>query len=311
MPTAIDLSASPPRVAIGLPSLLGIGFVYWLVFLLSLEPDNVARALRAGAGLEWPRETVRILGASLLGCAATPLLWEQVRRFPIQGPSWRRHAVVQGLGASAMAVGLVAVSCFLAKGLLIGERRPLGLALREELVANGPLVAFCIAAFVALAHAVRFFQEAQAAPVQPPPPVEYISTIRVRERGGETWLDVKRIDWVETQGNYIALHAGGVSHLVRRSLSDLEAGLDPGAFVRIHRRTLVAFDRIEAMAPVGAGDAELRLKDGVKLRLSRTYRRNLDAALARAERPGSVQRQGGGGGARQGVQHHQDDQDHR
>ena len=56
--------------------MLAIGFAYWLVFLLSLGPGNVASTLPAGMGIAWSEELRRILAASLLGCTATPLLLE-------------------------------------------------------------------------------------------------------------------------------------------------------------------------------------------------------------------------------------------
>ena len=260
-----------------------MGFLYWLVFLLSLEPDNIARAWHAGEGLKFSQETMRILGASLLGCAATPLLLEQVRRFPIEGAQWRRNAILQCVGSIVVAAGLVAVSCLLADRFMPSEHRPLGLALREEMVANGPLVAFCVAGFVALAHAVRFFGQAQAARSGPAERSErYVTTLPVRERGRVTLLDMAAVDWIETQGNYLALHVGTKAYMIRDSLARLEARLDPARFLRVHRRVLVAADRIASVTSLGAGDAQLRLKDGAELRLSRTYRGRIEAMLTAA-----------------------------
>ena len=64
---------------------LGLGVVYWLAFLLVLEPGNLLRAIRAGAELNWSLEVVRIMGASLLGALSAPLLFALVRRFPVEG----------------------------------------------------------------------------------------------------------------------------------------------------------------------------------------------------------------------------------
>jgi hypothetical protein len=261
---------------VALPQMLGIGFLFWLVFLLSLEPGNI---IRAGANLEWSQEMTRILGASLLGSAATPLLLELVRRFPVEGTHWRRRVLLHAATSVAIAAGLIFVSCVLAGLFLPAEHRPFGLALREELVANGPLVAFCVAAFTALAHAVRFFERGRAAPAKVLA-TSYLSSIAVRERGQVTLVDLARVDWVETQGNYLALHTGSTVHLIRDSLARLEARLDPGCFLRVHRRIVVARDRIETVTPLGAGDAQLRLKDGTELRLSRNYRDGIETLLA-------------------------------
>jgi hypothetical protein len=259
-----------------LPRMLGIGFLFWFAFLLSLEPANI---LRAGAHLEWSQEMTRILGASLLGSAATPLLLELVRRFPVEGAHWRRHVLFHAVADLVIAAVLIFVSCVLADWFLPAEHRPFGLALREELVANGPLVAFCVVAFTALVHAVRFFERAKAKPVTTLS-ADYLSSIAVRERGRTTLVDLACVDWIETQGNYVALHAGSTAHLVRDSLARLEARLDPARFLRVHRRIVVAADRIETVTPLGAGDAQLRLKDGTELRLSRNYRDGIEALLA-------------------------------
>jgi hypothetical protein len=219
------------------------------------------------------------LGASLLGSAATPLLLDLVRRFPVEGTHWRSRLLLQAVASVAIAAGLIFVSCVLAGWFLPTEHRSFGLALRGELVSNGPLVAFCVVAFIALVHAVRLFERGRAEPAAEQS-ASYLSSIAVRERGRVTLVDVARVDWIETQGNYLALHAGSTVHLIRDSLARLEARLDPAHFLRVHRRIVVAADRIETVTPLGAGDAQLRLKDGTELRLSRSYRDGIEALLA-------------------------------
>jgi hypothetical protein len=280
MLTINDPSPAPLGPTGAFPAMLG-GFQYWLLFLLSLEPGNIARDLKAGVSLVWSQEAMRISGASLLGCAITPLLLEQVRRFPVEGKSWRRHAVLQCLGSLVVAAALIAISCVLADWFLAAEKRPLGLALIEELATNGPLVAFCVATFIALAHAMRFFEQIRQGRAQPiEPSASYVTSLLVRQRGRVILLDVDRIDWIETQGNYLALHAGSEAHLIRDSLSRLEPRLDPRRFLRVHRRIVVAADRVATIVSLGAGDARLGLTDGTELRLSRTYRDRIDTVLA-------------------------------
>ena len=281
MQTATALASPAFRFKSFSPQMLAIGFAYWLAFLLSLEPGNIASAVGTGIGVAWLEETRRILAASLLGCAATPLLLEQVRRFPVGGPRWRRNVLVQGLGSVAAAAGLVAISCVLASWFLPSERRPLGLALRQELVGNGPLVTFCITAFIALGHAFRFSETAGSRQVQATiPSSPHLTAIPVKARGRVTLIDVADIDWIETQGNYVALHVGRDTHLIRESLARLEAQLDPSAFLRVHRRTIIAANRIVSATSLGSGDAEITLKDGTSVRLSRTYRDRLGAILS-------------------------------
>lgn len=92
------------------------------------------------------------------------------------------------------------------------------------------------------------------------------------------------VDWWETDGNYIRLHVGGASHLIRMTAAAIEPQLDPRSFIRIHRRYIVNVDRIVEVQPWFAGDAIVVLRNGAKLRLSRTYRERLHARLgARAD----------------------------
>ncbi len=99
-------------------------------------------------------------------------------------------------------------------------------------------------------------------------------------------LELANVDWIETQGNYLALHAGPAVHLIRETSVRFEARLDPRRFVRIHRRTIVALDRIRDVAALSNGDASLRLNDGTELRMSRGFR---DAVLEKVgARAGSV-----------------------
>jgi two-component system, LytTR family, response regulator len=92
------------------------------------------------------------------------------------------------------------------------------------------------------------------------------------------------VDWWETDGNYMRLHVGGGSHLIRMTAASIEPQLDPRAFIRIHRRYIVNVDRIVEVQPWFAGDAIVVLRNGAKLRLSRTYRERLHARLgARGE----------------------------
>ena len=129
---------------------IGFGFLYWLVFLIALEPGNLARAAAAGTPLEWHQEVLRILGASLLGAFATPVVAVLMRRFPIEGHAFRRHLAVHGLGATSVAFSLIVVSCLLAPLAEVGDTRPFMAALPEHLIANWLLLAFSIAGLTAV-----------------------------------------------------------------------------------------------------------------------------------------------------------------
>ncbi|HKP16439.1 MAG TPA: LytTR family DNA-binding domain-containing protein [Gemmatimonadaceae bacterium] len=109
--------------------------------------------------------------------------------------------------------------------------------------------------------------------------VEYLSRIVVRSTRSVTFVDVADVDWVEADDDYLRLHVGTRVHLVRDTMGALETQLDPAEFVRIHRSTIVRIRRVKELVPYFHGDYEVRLIDGTRLRLSRSYRARLGAAL--------------------------------
>jgi two-component system LytT family response regulator len=108
----------------------------------------------------------------------------------------------------------------------------------------------------------------------------YIARFLVSDGDGERPLSVAEVEWIEAAGDYVRLHVGTDYHLVRDSMSHLEEVLDPRLFGRIHRGAIVRFDRVQEISPTHHGDAEVRLKDGTVLRLSRSYRDAFRKALS-------------------------------
>ena len=80
------------------------------------------------------------------------------------------------------------------------------------------------------------------------------------------------VDWIEAAGNYVRLHAGSESHLMRATMHAVEEQLAGSSFVRIHRSTIVNIDRIRELRPTFAGDYVVVLRNDERLTLSRTYR---------------------------------------
>lgn len=79
------------------------------------------------------------------------------------------------------------------------------------------------------------------------------------------------IDWIEADGNYLRLWTGDRSHLVRETMKAAEERLDAASFVRIHRSTIVAIDRIESIQAQDNGDYIVTMQTGAKLASSRGY----------------------------------------
>jgi two-component system LytT family response regulator len=101
---------------------------------------------------------------------------------------------------------------------------------------------------------------------------EYPDRLLVKTGGKALFLRVDEIDWVEAQGNYLSLHSGTNSYLIRQTMSEMEVSLDPRKFIRIHRSTIVNMERIKELRPMFHGDCDVVLRNGTKLTLSRNYR---------------------------------------
>jgi two-component system LytT family response regulator len=99
--------------------------------------------------------------------------------------------------------------------------------------------------------------------------------LAVKSRGELVFLNVADVDWIESAGCYACLHVGRDTHVLRRTLVELESDLDGGKFMRIHRSIIVNLHRIHRLELQDSGDYEVVLQSGDRLRLSRRFRRAL------------------------------------
>lgn len=93
----------------------------------------------------------------------------------------------------------------------------------------------------------------------------------VRQGDVHHFVPVDDVDWIDVADNYLQLHVGERTHLVRGTMKDAAERLDPDRFVRIHRSRMVAIDRIASIRPHDRGGYVVRLINGVRLRSSRSY----------------------------------------
>jgi two-component system, LytTR family, response regulator len=112
-----------------------------------------------------------------------------------------------------------------------------------------------------------------------PPPRRAAERLVVRSQGQVQFLNVADIDWIEAAGYYACLHVGSDTHILRRSLLELEQDLGDESFIRIHRSIVVNLDRIGGLELQAGGEYEVVLKSKVRLRLSRRYRKRLRERL--------------------------------
>jgi two-component system LytT family response regulator len=110
-------------------------------------------------------------------------------------------------------------------------------------------------------------------------PAPEIARLTVRSAGQEVYVRIPDIDCVQAADYYVCLHVGLKSHLLRRSMAELERELDPHIFCRIHRSTIVNLRRVRALRVDSAGEYEVILEGGQELRLSRRFRKDLQSRM--------------------------------
>jgi hypothetical protein len=252
----------------------GVGFLYWFAAMTALEPGNVMNALRLGVEPDWAREATRLVAAGLLGAAATPVLLLLARRFPVERRGAPTPLAIQAVSVLALACVLIVISCFLAAWLLEGRPLPSLAEVRGQFAANLLLVVVCLSLFLGVIQIAGRLSAPTSGDDAARP-----SQLTIKDRGRLILVDIASIDWIETQGNYQALHVGDRVHLLRETSARLNQRLDPERFARIHRRTIVALSRVREIEPLPNGDAVARLVDGAELRVSRSHRATLRARL--------------------------------
>jgi two-component system, LytTR family, response regulator len=103
--------------------------------------------------------------------------------------------------------------------------------------------------------------------------------IAIRNNGRVVFVKLAEIDWVEASDNYVCVHCGKDTHVIRETMSELERRLDPAQFLRVHRSAIVNLDRIKEMQPWFRGDYRVILRDGTELTLTRNNREKFERQL--------------------------------
>ena len=107
------------------------------------------------------------------------------------------------------------------------------------------------------------------------PQHRYLERLVVKSAGRIFFLPVAEIDWIESADNYVNLHCGRESHLIRETLSGLESKLNPEEFLRVRHSAIVNLKRIRELRPLFKGEYEIVLQNGVKLTSSRRYKNKI------------------------------------
>ena len=113
-------------------------------------------------------------------------------------------------------------------------------------------------------------------------PRRYATMLPIRSGRETIRLDVTTIDWIDAAGDYMCLHAGGQTHVLRATMKELEDMLDPSVFQRVHRSTIVNLARVRSLRPHVNGECFLRLQSGQEIKLSRSFRDKVEMLLDRS-----------------------------
>lgn len=110
----------------------------------------------------------------------------------------------------------------------------------------------------------------------------YPESLAIKEQGEIVRVSVATVQWVDAAGDYMCLHCqDGQTHILRKTMKELEQELDPQLFVRVHRSAIVNTKQISKLVTQVSGEYLLVLANGQELKVSRSYRDKVKAALAR------------------------------
>lgn len=104
---------------------------------------------------------------------------------------------------------------------------------------------------------------------------EHADRLAIKDGSSITFVPVRDIDWVDAAGDYMCVHAKGETHIMRTTMKELEAKLDPSIFQRVHRSTIVNLDRVEKVSSHINGEFHLTLSCGSSLKMSRSYKEKI------------------------------------
>lgn len=106
-----------------------------------------------------------------------------------------------------------------------------------------------------------------------------LTRLLVKTEGKMLLVNLDDIDWIESSDNYVTLHLGNESRLMRETMSSLETRLPPAKFLRISRSTIVNVERIKELQPMFHGEYIIILRNGARLTLTRGYREKLNQLI--------------------------------
>lgn len=107
------------------------------------------------------------------------------------------------------------------------------------------------------------------------PETKTTDRLAVKTSGRVVFVKLEEIDWIESADNYVNIHVGQTSHLLRETMAAIEQRLPSRNFVRISRSAIVNIDRVKELQPLFHGEYAVILRTGARLTLTRGYRESL------------------------------------
>ncbi|RTE87199.1 MULTISPECIES: LytTR family DNA-binding domain-containing protein [Gammaproteobacteria] len=101
---------------------------------------------------------------------------------------------------------------------------------------------------------------------------DYPEHIAIKDSGEITRVAVNSIAWIDAAGDYMCIHAGSDTHILRKTMKELEQELNPKLFQRIHRSAIVNVDQVEKLCSRQNGEYHVVLSNGKELKVSRSYK---------------------------------------
>ena len=255
-------------------------FLAWTAYGIFFASQSLIRQGVSRGFSDLPRHLFPWLLCAYCWAVLTPLVLRLAARFPFVGGRFLQAFFVHIPAAvcfSLLQLGLYSVVATFLSGR--GMSRAVGLY-RELVVEEFHQSVLVYSLIIAIYSAHQFFfrpdRVETTRTVEPP---EYLSRVSIKVNGRIVLLNVDDVEWITSEGNYVSLHSKGKSYLLRETMDRIEKKLDPAAFVRLRRSTIVRISQIKELHPSSKGEFEVVLNDGTKLSSTRRYRKNLQTAL--------------------------------
>ena len=103
-------------------------------------------------------------------------------------------------------------------------------------------------------------------------PENQIDRLAIKDGASTSFVPIRDIDWIDAAGDYMCVHVGNRTHIMRTTMKELESRLDASVFQRVHRSTIVNLERVEKVSSHINGEYYLTLIGGSTLKMSRSYK---------------------------------------